>query len=393
MKNLDKQIIDFIKEYPFFTDPIVLFKPDKVPHKKELNTKKIKLKYSKIDEVLSKIESIDHDFKKIKDHLKTIKFDDDFLKKEYSKRIDDFSKIIKIIKSFYKSDEKDKFLCVNNYFWIDFKIIEKVLENKEFLQENINSSYKLLTKEESKKYNRKIHAEEIKYYFEEAINYLWLQENWKVKVETTVISIVHTNFHAVWWELIIPKNRVVSIKRLIWLIAHEIDWHCAQFSNNCWLFSWSIRFNKSESLIEGYALYLEYKTLNYLFWINRLDSHFRRNKMKYDLYKQKIDIKHFIKNYKWDHFRFFRWFENIKEYQNLKDFVYIQWLYEITNYKNKYLNFFNLIKNWAVNNAYIKKYWISNLQKDIVCNNDVEIAKLSAYYIFNKYFYEKDSGK
>jgi len=36
MKTIDKEIIGFIEKYPFFTDPIVLFNPEKIPTKEEI---------------------------------------------------------------------------------------------------------------------------------------------------------------------------------------------------------------------------------------------------------------------------------------------------------------------------------------------------------------------
>jgi hypothetical protein len=36
MKTIDKEIIGFIEKYPFFTDPIVLFNPKKIPTKEEI---------------------------------------------------------------------------------------------------------------------------------------------------------------------------------------------------------------------------------------------------------------------------------------------------------------------------------------------------------------------
>ena len=77
---------------------------------------------------------------------------------------------------------------------------------------------------------------------------------------------------------------------------------------------------------------------------------------RYKLYKNLINLTEFTDKYNWKLIRCFRWFKNIKKYQNLKDFVYIQWLYQTIYLKNKYQNFFDLVNKWTINSNNIEKF-------------------------------------
>jgi hypothetical protein len=215
------------------------------------------------------------------------------------------------------------------------------------------------------------------------LKYLNLENNWKVKIWDTT-SIVHTNFNENWWTIIIPKTRKVSLKKLIELIIHEIDWHCVQFSNAKWLFSGSIRFSNSESLLEWYAMFLEYSLSSKYFWENKIIQLINKKQLHYDFITWKISLNKLINQYEWNIYRLFRGFKNIKKYWNYKDLVYLEWIHDIINKIEKYWNFLDLIKIGTINKKYIKKYWNYTEKKKLT------LKTTSAIYILNKILKENE---
>ena len=387
MKLLNKEIINFIEKYPFFTDPIVLFKTDNEISKDIFINWKLEVNYPKIKDASRNIQNIELKLNNIYNILEKTDIINNNnnnnieSKNQYKERLNDFLKIIKIIKIFNNENEQEKFNLINEYFWVDIEKISVILGNKNYLLSYFSSENPILNKKEIEKHkNTFIFSKEIKKYFIEALKYLNLEKNWKVKIGDST-SIIHTNFNELWWEIIIPENKKINIKKLLELIIHEIDWHCVQFSNAKWLYSWSIRFSNSEVLLEWYAMFLEYSlTLKY-FWENRIVKLINKKELHYNYLNNKISLEKLLENYTWNIFRLFRWFKNINKYSNLKDMVYLQWIYEVMQNLEKYWNFLDLIKKWTVNQYYIEKHWILLEKKE-----KFSLENSRAIYILNKYF-------
>ena len=364
------------------TDPIFLFNPEKFPNREELISWKLDLRYPEIDKLREKLVEIKKDFYSLLKEVEKYNFGTNYIKIQYLERFKDFYKVIRIIECFYDEEEYEKYNLINEYFWINFELLDRVFEDKEFFTNELDK-FKWILTEKQKKYfeNTYIKADKIKYYFEEALKYLKLENKWKVEI-WDAISIWHRDFNEWWWKILIPKEKEITLKRLFSLIAHEIDGHSVQFSSCEWLFSWSIRFSKSESLVEWFALYLEYMIESYLFWKTTfLYRTYILNYTRFSLLKRTLSIEEFLNKYKSFEFRNFRWFKDIERYLNLKDFVYIQGLYEVIKYQNIYSNFWDMIKCWAVNENHIKKYWVICWRK-----NRIKIKESSAYFILKNYF-------
>ncbi len=381
MNKLNDKIIKLVTKYPFLTDPIVLFNPSKIPSKKEILSWKLNLKYPQIDKVLWNIKTLKQDFFKIIDLLIATEFDNIYLKVEFSERLKDFYKIIKVIEIFYDAEEYEKYNLINEYFWIDFELLEEIFNRREILEKHFSNKQWLLKNKEIQTLEQTfINADKIKFYFDEALEFLGLNSNWEI-LAWDVISVVHTNFNDGWGEIIIPKNIEISVKRLLELIAHEIDGHCVQFTNCDCLSWWTIRYSKSESLVEWYAMYIQYLFESKIYGTNlRIFSLIDKNLIRFDAVNNG-SVKRYLSSLEWTWIRFFRWFSNINHYKNLKDFVYIQWLYRVIRFSKKYSNTFSLLKSWAINDSYIKKFWIRQWRKEII-----NIKNTSAYYILKKYF-------
>ncbi len=243
--TFNNKIISFIEKYPFFADSIVLFRTNDILKTSDFLNWRLDVKYPEIEKVFEKILVIESELDEIEKEFQNVFFGDLYYKKEYFNRLNDFKKVIEIIKIFYNENEEKKFNLINEYFWVDIIRIWKILENKNFYIDYFKNNSSILPKEKIEELeNTLIEAGEIKFYFEEALKYLKLDCFWKVKIWDAT-SIIHTNFNKLWWEIIIPKTRQISIKKLLELIIHEIDWHCVQFSNAEWLFSWSINFLKA----------------------------------------------------------------------------------------------------------------------------------------------------
>lgn len=382
MDKLDKEIIKLVTKYPFLTDPIVLFNPSKIPSKENILKWTLNLQYPEIDKSQIDLNKIKNNYYKVIDILNETIFETIYSKIEYSHRLKDFYKVIRIIEIFYDKNEYEKYNLVNEYFWIDFELLEEIFSNKELFINEFNYKKPLLSERKILKLeNKEINSSEIKFYFIESLKFLWLEKNWKVVIWDAV-SIVHSNFNEKWGDIIIPREKTVNIKVLLWLIAHEIDWHCIQFTNCNYLSSWTIRYSRSESLAEWFAMYNQYFFLKRIFWEKIWLSHFyNKSSHKFDFIENKISFESFIKSYKWNIIRNFRWFSNIYKYRNLKDFVYIQGLYRTIKYRKKYNNFFEMMKSWAVNDSYIKKYWDERWRKE-----KLKISEMSAYFVLKKYF-------
>jgi len=384
MKNIDKEIISLIEKYPFLTDPITLFKTDSNLEKIDYKSWFLDINYPEINKYKKQTKTINLKLNNILDKIKKTNFKDKFIKKEYIKRIKDFKKITKLIKIFNKKNEKQKQILLNSYFHINLKKIWKILKNKNKLI-NYFQTKEIILKNKEKSYLNKtiINSKQIKKYFEEALKYLNLDKNWEVKIGDTT-SIVHTNFNKNWWKIIIPQSRKISLKKLIELIIHEIDWHCVQFSNANWLFSWSIRFSNSEALLEWYAIFLEYSLSSKYFWENKIKQLINKKQLHYKFITWKISLNKLIDNYKWNLYRLFRWFKNIKKYWNYKDLVYLEWISNIIKKIEKYWNFLNLIKIGTINKKYIKKHWTQTIK------NNFKLETTSAIHILNKILKENE---
>ena len=382
MQKLNKQIIKLVTKYPFLTDPIVLFNPSRIPSQKEILSWELNLVYPEIDKNIKIIDEIKKDFFKITDLLIKVKFDSLYLEVEVSERLKDFHKIIRIIEIFYDKKEYEKYNLINEYFWIDFELLEEIFERREVLENHFSIKEGILKRKEISKLEQTlVGADEIKFYFDEALKFLDLENNWKV-LTWDVISIVHTNFNKKGGEIMIPKNIEIDAKRLLGLIAHEIDGHCVQFTNCDCLAGGTIRYSKSESLVEWYAIYIEYQFESKVFWNNlKVLSLIDRNYIRFDTINTRWSVVKYLSCLKWNWIRFFRWFSDIAHYKNLKDFVYIQWLYKIIKFGKKYSNTLSLLKSWAINKSYIKKFWIKEWRKE-----KINIKKTSAYYVLEKYF-------
>jgi hypothetical protein len=381
MNILNELIIRFIEKYPFFTDPIILFKTNSKLSKNDFVSWNLKAKYPEIEKLNKNINIIKTELENIKNILEKTDFSDLGYKNEYVNRLNDFLDIVKIIEIFYDKDEKEKFKLINKYFWVDINKIWEILENKNYLLNYFSLNNPILSPEEIEKYKETtLNSTEIKRYFTESLKYLNLEKNWKVKIGDTT-SIIHTNFNEFWWELIIPKDKKVNIKKLLELIIHEIDWHCVQFSNAKWLYSGSIRFSNSEALLEWYAMYLEYSLTSKYFWENRIIELINKKELHYRYINNQITINTLLESYTGNNFRLFRWFHNIQKYSNLKDMVYLQWIYQVIENLKKYWDFLDLIKIWVVNQEYIEKHW-----KILEKKEEFNLEKTSAIYILNKYF-------
>jgi len=386
MQKLNNQIIKLVTKYPFLTDPIVLFNPSEKPSKKDILSGKLKLKYPEIDKNLKKLEKIKKDFFKVNSLFIKSQFRTKYFEVEVQERLKDFYKVIKIIELFYEKEEFEKYNLINEYYWIDFELLEEIFENEQILKEWFINKTPLISAKEIKKLEKKeLNAKEVKYYFKKALVKNDLDENWNVTIGD-VISVVHTNFNKNWWDIIIPKKYTTTAKKMLELIAHEIDWHCIQFTNCDCLSSGTVRYSQSESLVEWFAIYTEYHFADIVYWEkSKLINLINKNRERFLILNKEQSIDNIFETIKWNKFRFFRWFRNIKKYMNLKDFVYIQWLYKIIIFSKIYANTFSLLRNWAINDSFINKYWIKWGRKE-----KLNIKKTSAYYILTKYLLKDD---
>lgn len=382
MQELNKYIIALIEKYPFLSDPIVLFSASKIPTKEEILLQKKVIKYPLIKKARKNLKQIKKDFFLVEKEVKNHHFKDFYLRKAYFDRLRDFYKIIRLLECFYEKEEYEKSMLLEEYFWIDIGFLAELFQNKDVILSHFDTKKSILDENIKKKLSTEmLDAKEIQFYFKEALKHLGLERIWKVEL-WDVVSIVHTNFRGRGWTILIPSHRSMTKKRLLALIAHEIDGHSVQFSGWKWIFSWAIRFSKSESLVEWYALYLEYLFLSKVFWEeDDLKTALERSEKKFRLLNNSLDFDNLITNYIGNHFRIIRGFKDYKNYQNTKDFVYIQWLYKVIKYKEKYTNLFSLLKEWAVNDTYIKQKAKKWNKKE-----KIELESLGAYYILDTYF-------
>ena len=56
--KIDTYLYDFVEKYPFFGDPIVLFRPDKLPSREEILSGYVHVEYPEIAKVRSQILDI-----------------------------------------------------------------------------------------------------------------------------------------------------------------------------------------------------------------------------------------------------------------------------------------------------------------------------------------------
>jgi hypothetical protein len=128
-------------------------------------------------------------------------------------------------------------------------------------------------------------------------------------------------------------------------------------------------------------MYLEYSLTSKYFWENRIIELINKKELHYRYINNQITINTLLESYTGNNFRLFRWFHNIQKYSNLKDMVYLQWIYQVIENLKKYWDFLDLIKIWVVNQEYIEKHW-----KILEKKEEFNLEKTSAIYILNKYF-------
>jgi len=116
LKYLNNLLIRFIEKYPFFVDPIVLFRTDTKYKRKDFLKGYLNFNYPEIDEKLLFLTVIEKDLREIDKKLEETIFEKEIYREKYKNRIDDFHKVIKIIKIFYNENEEEKFNLINSYF-------------------------------------------------------------------------------------------------------------------------------------------------------------------------------------------------------------------------------------------------------------------------------------
>lgn len=386
-KKLDISISKFINKYKFFSDHIFLFYGDISSSEINYNLWMPDINYNNLDCAKKDILNIKAAYQEILLLFYNTKFENTFLKLQYKKRLDEFSLIINVIESFYNENEKLKFDLVTKSFWVDLDLCEKISKDSDIILDEFKSLniYSYIFNEEYNilkyKHNITYDSKAIKYYFQQALKYLKIDKNWKVKISENVDSIVHWNFSNKWWTIFIPPYKGISLERLIILIVHEIDTHCIQFTwkNKQWIFSPLIRFPNSEEILEWLATYFELLFEILIFRNQSLEKRLLNYDLKLKLLNKDVDLTTFLIKYQYDKLRVFRWFNDINNYFNTKDFIYTQWLYKVIKYKNQlWKSFFNLAFSWLVNEEYILKFWKRNKNK-FDCIKFIKNS--SAYYI------------
>lgn len=392
LRQLDKALSWFIKEFSFISDPIFLFNPRDVPEKLDFSSWILELEYPLIDEILKNISNMKNGYETLISIFYKINFTNDFLKDQYKKRVEEIWLIIEIIECFYDKDETKKFDLITKYFWVDLDLCKnEILKNKQIISNEFDSllsnSYLFddVYHKIKDRLEEEINADQIKYYFEEALKFLKIEKYWEVEISDKVLSVVHWDFTENWGKIYIPKNRKIKLSYLFPLIIHEIDWHSKQFTNfwDIWLYKANIRFSKSEEILEWLAKYLEYSFDSLILKSNLYSVKIDDFQKKVLFLEWKISFEKFLVLYSMNLLRVFRWFSNIKNYFNTKDLIYIQWLYKIIKYKNIYWNdLFSKVYDWVINEDYIlQNCKIIDRQFDIV----EFIKNSSAFYVLNKF--------
>lgn len=387
--KLDEALIKFIKKYNFISDHIFLFYHKNNIPEIDFSRWILNLEYPILDGAIKKLNQIEEEYLEILEIFKNLDFNDDFLKEQYKKRISEIDAIIKIIKHFNDYDEKLKFDLITKSFWVDLQLCFDISRDEDIILSEFNNFEKEYLHFEDI-YNKvktrltdEFDAKSIKLYFEEALKYLKIDKNWSVEIRDDITSIVHWEFRNNWWKILIPADKVVSFDRLFVLIIHEIDWHAKQFtcSNKAWIFKPILRFHNSEEILEWLAEYLENLMYILIFRKFQIKDYLDKFSQKLRLLNKTLSLDLFLKEYKFDKIRVFRWFRDIKNFINTKDLIYMQWLYKIIKYKNIYWkSFLNCLYSWVINEDYILKY-CKKSTKQIDTINLIE--KSSAFHVLS----------
>lgn len=383
-----KQYIDFIDVYPFFGDPIFLLYPDNVPTWEDLlrdDAWKEKVRYPLVDSLQSYVDKMRKEIQELKENI-DISTKDDWIAAQYTKRFSQFEDIVWMIEFFYQKDEQRKFEIITDYFGIDILYCQQILDRYEQIKDFFDDIPSLDIKIQESTF----WAQEILWYFQKALQFLDLDSYWQVKVSDTVMAIVHGEFTEHGGTIFIPASRVVSTKKLLSLVIHEIDAHAKQFTykGDEIIFSASMRMPYSEEIAEWLAILFEYWFMKHVFWEDRHQQTWYSFENQMKLYERLISLHDFVDSYSGDQiFRNFRWFYDIHTYINTKDLIYKQWSSQVIDIFQKYgTNWLDIIYTWLVNKMYVDKFAIPSKDK----NSIVPILQQSsAFYLLNTFFYDK----
>ena len=392
LREFDDILWDFISKYSFFSDPIFLFNTDDEVDVEKILSWNLDVNYPLVDKIKNNLDILNKDFYNIEKTFLTLDINDDFLKNQYYLRLENIKNTIKLIDIFYDKDEYLKFDLINKIFWVDLNFCKnEVFLNKQVFDDefqyylNKSDFYDELYKKSEKLLDKIYNANEIKKYFEEALNFLWIWDKREVLVDKNVAAIVHWDFTKDGWKIFIPYWREVNFTYLISLIIHEIDWHSRQFTNNSkiWILCPNIRTPNSEWILEWLAIYLENAINALVFKTTKIDRTFWDFHNKILFLKKEISLEELVNRYRWNNiFRVFRWFKNTNEYINTKDLVYLEWLYKLIKYKQKYWKWlFDTIYSWVINEQYIERNCKISNEKYYLENY---IKNTSAFYILTK---------
>jgi hypothetical protein len=394
---IDWELQNFIEDFPFFSDPIFLFNPSRIPSRTELLSRDFSdVRYPLVDQIQEILPDIELRYKAILKIFQETYFEDAVVENEYFNRIWSLGKIIRLIKIFYISDETEKFNIITEYFGIDIDICWEIAYSSfEEMQNEFSSEshWFFLSDNQNEFLNTYIKAEEIKKYFEYAIAFLWIDKYWNVEINTSVLAIIHGNFINNWGTIYIPANYRSTYKELLALIIHEIDGHCRQFtySGLCMIYWPWVRSNHSEEILEWLAMFLEHSWNTVIFWENSIERSLHNFSLKYSLLSKKITFQNFLQISKAEnYFRTFRWFYDLEKFMNTKDFVYLQGLYKIIALKTEFgFGLFDLLyTEGVVNEEFIRKD-IHRYSQSKYKNLHMLLEQTSAFYILNVLLYGK----
>lgn len=394
---IDAALQSFIRDFPFFSDPIFLFNPSRIPSKEELLSNNLgDVRYPLVDQMQERLPDIYIRFHNIRKVFQETSFEDSTIENEYLYRLQSLEKIIRLIEIFYSPDETEKFNIVTEYFGIDVDICWEIADIwTQYIQDEFLSISPLMNLSQSQKilFHTSIRAEEIKEYFEMAILFLWLEKNWVVEVSDSILAIVHGDFEWNWGKVYIPANYTCSYQGLLALIIHEVDGHCRQFTNSGeYSIYWPwIRSVHSEEILEWLAIFLEHSWNVVIFWEDSIEKSLHNFSLKYSLLSKKITLQEFFKKSKiQNYFRTFRWFYDVAHFMNTKDFVYMQGLYKIISLKSEFgFWLFDLLyTEGVVSEQFIRKN-IQQYSQSKYQNLSFLIEQTSAFFILNQILHDK----
>jgi len=120
---IDVALQSFIRDFPFFSDPIFLFNPSRIPSREELLSNNFDdVRYPLVDEMQTRLPDIQLRYNNIRKIFQETSFEDNTIENEYLCRIQSLEKIIRLIEIFYSPDEVEKFDIITEYFGIDVDI-------------------------------------------------------------------------------------------------------------------------------------------------------------------------------------------------------------------------------------------------------------------------------